>query len=150
MPFRNYHLNPALNTGSRGVAIAQTFGSKNRYMQYSWAIASVIVLLAGTCSAGIAIQRRGIRSPLGRNIQIGTTAAIFAVLLHNIFWEREINDMASKGWTLSYTLPAFLICLLLSSLIMIVLAVLFRRHLRLASNQSMPTGNQKAESGPRE
>ena len=71
------------------------------------------MLLAGTCSAGIAIQRRGIRSPLGRNIQIGTTAAIFAVFLHNIFWEREINDMASKGWTLSYTLPAFLICLLL-------------------------------------
>ena len=108
------------------------------------------MLLAGTCSAGIAIQRRGIRSPLGRNIQIGTTAAIFAVFLHNIFWEREINDMALKGWTLIYTLPAFLICLLLSSLFMIFLASLFRRHRRLASDQSMPTENQKAESGPRE
>jgi ABC-type polysaccharide/polyol phosphate export permease len=82
---------------------------------------------------------------LGRNIQIGTTAAIIAVFLHNILREREVNDMASKGWTLIYTLPAFLICVLFSILIAIVLAIRFRRHLRLPSGRSTPTEIQKAE-----
>ena len=96
-------------------------------MQYSWAIASVITLLVGSCAAGIAIQRSGMRSPLGQNIQIGTTVAILGVLLHNIFWEREINEMASKGWTLLYTLPPFLVCIFLSSVLAIVFAVRSRR-----------------------
>lgn len=96
-------------------------------MQYSWAIASVITLLVGSCAAGIAIQRSGMRSPLGLNIQIGTTVVILGVLLHNIFWEREINEMASKGWTLLYTLPAFLVCIFLSAVLAIVFAVRSRR-----------------------
>ncbi len=67
------------------------------------------------------------RSPLGLNIQIGTTVVILGVLLHNIFWEREINEMASKGWTLLYTLPAFLVCIFLSAVLAIVFAVRSRR-----------------------
>jgi|APTNR8051073442_1049403.scaffolds.fasta_scaffold70328_2 hypothetical protein len=96
-------------------------------MQYAWAIASVVVLLAGSCAAGMAIHRSGMGWRLGRNIQMGTTAAIFAVLLHNLYWEREINEMASKGWTLLYTAPAFLICVLLSGVLAIVFAVRSRR-----------------------
>ena len=75
------------------------------------------MLLVGSCAAVIAIQRSGMRSPLGQNIQIGTTVAILGVLLHNIFWEREINEMASKGWTLLYTMPAFLVCIFVSGVL---------------------------------
>jgi len=75
------------------------------------------------------------RSLLGRNIQIGTTVAIFAVFLHNIFWESEINEMASKGWTLIYTMPAFLICIFLSGVLVTVFAVRSRRLRRQAGDQ---------------
>ena len=114
-------------------------------MQYSWVIASVVVLLIGSCAAGIAIQRSGMRSPLGRNIQIGTTIAILGVLLHNIFWEREINEMASKGWTLIYTLPAFTICVFLSGLLAIVFAVRFRRLCNPSGGSPTPTAKHQAE-----
>ncbi len=114
-------------------------------MQYSWAIASVIVLLTGTSAAGVAILRMGRRSPLGRNIQIGTTVAIFLVVLHNVFWEREINEMASKGWTLIYTFPAFSICILLSGLLTIIFAARFRRQLRYESDPPNEPEKRKAE-----
>ena len=124
-----------------------TFGSENNPMQYSWAIASVVVLLVGSCAAGIAIQRKGTNLPLGRNIQIGTTIVILAVFLHNIFREREINEMASKGWTLIYTLPAFLICLALSGSLAILFAVRFRRYGSRAGDSPTAPRNRTAEQG---
>lgn len=114
-------------------------------MQYSWAIASVAVLLTGSCAAVIAIQRSGMHSLLGRNIQIGTTVAIFAVFLHNIIWEREINEMASKGWTLLYTMPALLICILLSGVLATVFAVRSRQLRRQADDPPAAPENQPAE-----
>ena len=83
-------------------------------MQYSWVIAIILVLLIGSGAAGIAIGCKGMKSPLGAMIQFGTAIAIVGVFLHNMYWEREINQMASKGWTLIYTFPAFLICLVIS------------------------------------
>lgn len=132
---------------SAAAGIALTFGSENNPMQYSWAIASVVVLLVGSCAAGIAIQRNGATSPLGRNIQIGTTIAILAVFLHNVFWEREINEMASKGWTLIYTFPAFLICLALSGSLAILFAVRFRRYGNHAGDSPTAQENRAAEQG---
>lgn len=114
-------------------------------MQHSWAIVTVAVLLIGSCAAGIAIQRKGTNSPIGRNIQIGTTIAILAVFLHNIFWEREINEMASKGWTLIYTLPAFLVCVSVSGILAIMFAVRFRRFCDRADDSLTAPGNRKAE-----
>lgn len=105
-------------------------------MQYSWAIACVVVLFIGIVAAGIAIQRKGKKSPLGRNIQIATTIAILTVFLHNIIWEREINEMASKGWTLIYTLPAFLVSVVVSGILAIVFAVRFRRSLNEGDDRS--------------
>ena len=116
-------------------------------MQYSWLIVTILVLLVGSCAAGIAIKRRGMDSLLGLLIQIGTTVAIVGVLLHNIFWEREVNQMASKGWTLFYTFPVFLVCGVIST----GLAVSFlirSRHLckRTASIPTIPS-NEIAEQG---
>ena len=122
-----------------------SFGSEDEFMQYSWAIASVIVLLTGTCAAGVATLRIRKRSPLGRNIQISTTVAIFVVFLHNVFWEREINEMASKGWTLIYTLPAFSICILLSGVLTIIFAARDRSQLRYESDPPTEPENRKAE-----
>ena len=64
-------------------------------MQYSWMIATILVLLVGSGAAGIAIKRKGVKSPWGAMIQVGTTGAIVGVFLHNIFWEREINVSVS-------------------------------------------------------
>ncbi len=114
-------------------------------MQYSWAIASVVVFLTGSCAAVIAIHRCGMRSLLGRNIQFGTTVAIFAVFVHNIFWEREINEMASKGWTLLYTMPAFLICIFLSGVLATVFAVRSRHFRRQPGDPPAAPENQPAE-----
>jgi F0F1-type ATP synthase assembly protein I len=97
-------------------------------MQYSWAIAIILVLLIGSCSAGIVIQRRGMRSSMGRNIQIGTTIAIFGILLHNIFWDREIEEIGSRGWTLICTLPAFLICIIISGFLATVFSIRLYRN----------------------
>jgi len=105
------------------------------------------VLLIGTCAAGIAIQRKGTNSPLGRNIQISTTIAILAVFIHNIIWEREINEMASKGWTLIYTFPAFLICVAVSGILAIVFAVRFRRCRNDAGNAPTAPRKRQAEQG---
>src|SRR6478735_6897395 len=95
-------------------------------MQYSWVIATFLVRLIGSSAAGIAIQRRGMKSSLGAMIQICTTVGIVGVFFHNIFWEREINQMASKGWTLIYTFPAFVICLVISG--GLAIAFLVRSH----------------------
>ena len=97
-------------------------------MQCSWMIATILVLLVGSGAAGIAIKRKGVKSPWGAMIQVGTTGAIVGVFLHNIFWEREINQMASKGWTLIYTFPAFLICLVISGGLAIGFLVRSRRQ----------------------
>ena len=116
-------------------------------MQYSWAIACVAVLLVGIGAAGIAFLCKGTKSPLGRNIQIGTTIAILAVFLHNIIWEREINEMASKGWTLIYTFPAFLICVSVSGILAIGFAVRFRRSRIQAGDAPTNKKKKQAEQG---
>ena len=103
------------------------------------------MLLIGSCAAGIAIQLRGTGSPSGRNIQIGTTIAILAVFLHNVSWEREINEMASKGWTLIYTFPAFLISVFLSGFLAMVFAVRFRRQGDHPCDSRTAPDNRKAQ-----
>ena len=92
-------------------------------MEHSWAITTFAALIIGTAAAQIAQQRSGGLSSLGVKIQIGTTLGIIAILIHNIFWEREINQMASKGWTLIYTFPAFLICFVISGILAILLVI---------------------------
>jgi hypothetical protein len=96
-------------------------------MQYSWASAIVIIMLLGTVAAFV--SPRSTRRKLSTSfwIQVGTTVAIAAVLGHNVFWERTLNPQASRGWTLLYTLPAFLICFTLSVVLAIVFAVSHRK-----------------------
>ncbi|MBK1829520.1 hypothetical protein JIN77_02185 [Verrucomicrobiaceae bacterium R5-34] len=120
---------------------------RKNLMQYSWVIATILVLLIGSGAAGVAIERKGMKSPLGAMIQIGTTVAIVGVLFHNIFWEREINQMASKGWTLIYTFPAFLICVVISGGLAIGFLVRSRR-LRTVGESTLTTArNEIAEQG---
>jgi hypothetical protein len=114
-------------------------------MQYSWAIACVVVLLVGSCAAGIVIYRSKMLAQLGRDIQIATTISIFGVLLHNIFWERQINEMASKGWTLLYTIPAFLVCILVSGLLAIAFTVRSRRFRSQVNDSLIAEENPQAE-----
>jgi hypothetical protein len=82
---------------------------------------------------------------LGRDIQIATTISIFGVLLHNIFWERQINEMASKGWTLLYTIPAFLVCILVSGLLAIAFTVRSRRFRSQVNDSLIAEENPQAE-----
>ena len=91
-------------------------------MQYAWAAVTVIFLLAGTTVAFMSKQKI-----LRSKIQFWTTVAIFVVLLHNIYWERDVNQMTSKGWTLFYTLPSFLICFCLSLILYIVFKIRARK-----------------------
>ena len=97
--------------------------------QYSWGIAIGLLTVVGTIAAVVAFPRSEKRRSLSAKIQFATTAAIFLVFVHNIWWENEIHEAASRGWTLLYTFPPFLICSA-ASIILTVAFTIRARELR--------------------
>ncbi len=111
-------------------------------LQHSWAFAIFLLTVAGTTAAFLTVGRSRMRIGLSAKIQFATTAAIFFVLLHNIYWEREITEIASRGWTLLVTFPAFLICFAMSFILAIAFTI---RARRLRTDRTIPVEQEKAE-----
>jgi hypothetical protein len=98
-------------------------------MQYTWS-ALIIGIATFGISTSLAIQAIGrsrIRAIWG---MLATFLGICLVTLHNIFWERSLNENASKGWTLLYTLPTAAVCLVFVILATIVMFRIWPNRVR--------------------
>src|ERR1035437_2586797 len=80
-------------------------------MQYSWSVLIVTISVLGIAGS---ILMRAAHQPrmLGLLCALVACASILVVVGHNFYWEWFLNNNASRGWTLFYTLPTAGISLL--------------------------------------
>ena len=104
-------------------------------MQCSWAVAIIVIFVLGTAVSLFAAARGPAESRLAGLVQAGTTIAIAIVVIHNVYWERNIGALG--GWTALYTFPAFLICFPISITLAMGFAIRGRRNKLDGTNKSL-------------
>lgn len=94
-------------------------------MENTWSILIIIVGIAGLITALVTGRNKGPTA----SIKISSIVILLALLvfLHNIYWERFTNEMASKGWTLIYTLPSWFIVSLIHAIYILINLVKSKR-----------------------